>query len=108
LYHGPSIYPVHVCPFVYPRGWGLPRWVIGAVLPPVFLASLTITVTENVLGLPPPQPAFNGWRYGPDLLLVNSNTGEVVDVVYGAFTKAYNNAAGQPRTKGSVLPFRSP
>src|SRR5215472_10583137 len=39
VYQGRPFNPVHVAPFVYPRGWTYRRWVIGAVLPPVFLAS---------------------------------------------------------------------
>jgi len=85
VYQGHPFNPVHVAPFVYPRGWGYRRWVIGAVLPPVFLASAYYYSDWNVLGLPPPQPGFQWVRYGPDLLLVNVITGEVVDVVYGAF-----------------------
>src|SRR5262245_55526845 len=37
VYHGRPFNPVHVAPFVYPRGWGYRRWAIGAVLPPLFL-----------------------------------------------------------------------
>ena len=85
VYHGRPFNPVHVAPFVYPRGWGYRRWVIGAVLPPVLLASAYYYSDWAALGLPPPQPGFEWVRYGPDLLLVDVTTGEVVDVVYGAF-----------------------
>jgi Ni/Co efflux regulator RcnB len=37
------------------------------------------------LGLPPPEPGFQWVQYGPDLLLVNVATGQVVDVAYGVF-----------------------
>jgi len=84
-YHGHPFNPVHVAPFVYPRGWGYWRWVIGAVLPPLFLASAYYYSGWAALGLPPPQPGFQWVRYGPDLLLVNVTTGQVVDTVYGAF-----------------------
>jgi hypothetical protein len=85
VYHGRPFNPVHVAPFVYPRGWGYRRWVIGAVLPPLFLASAYYYSGWAALGLPPPQPGFQWMRYGPDLLLVNVTSGEVVDTVYGAF-----------------------
>jgi len=85
VYHGRPFNPVHVAPFVYPRGWTYRRWVIGAVLPPVFLASAYYYSDWAALGLPPPEPGFQWVRYGPDLLLVDEGTGEVVDVLYGAF-----------------------
>ena len=84
-YHGRPFNPVRVAPFVYPRGWAYRRWAIGAVLPPVFLASAYYYSDWAALGLPPPQPGFQWVRYGPDLLLVDVITGQVVDVVYGAF-----------------------
>ena len=37
------------------------------------------------LGLAPPEPGFQWVRYGPDLLLVNVTTGQVVDVAYDVF-----------------------
>jgi Ni/Co efflux regulator RcnB len=85
VYHGSPFNPVHVAPFVYPRGWAYRRWVIGAVLPPLFLAPAYYYSGWADLGLPPPQPGFQWVRYGPDLLLVDLTTGEVVDTVYGAF-----------------------
>jgi hypothetical protein len=39
LYRGRPFNRVHVAPFVYPPGWAYRRWVIGAVLPTLFLAS---------------------------------------------------------------------
>jgi hypothetical protein len=85
LYHGRPFNRVHLAPFVYPPGWAYRRWVIGAVLPPLFLASAYYYSDWAALGVPPPQPGFQWVRYGPDLLLVNVATGQVVDTVYGAF-----------------------
>jgi Ni/Co efflux regulator RcnB len=85
LYHGRPFNRVHLAPFIYPRGWAYRRWVIGAVLPPLFLGPAYYYDGWAALGLPPPQPGFQWVRYGPDLLLVNVATGQVVDTVYGAF-----------------------
>jgi len=85
MYHGRPFNPIHAAPFVYPRGWAYRRWVIGATLPPLFLAPPYYYPGWATLGLPPPRPGFQWVRYGPDLLLVNIGTGQVVDVVYGAF-----------------------
>ena len=84
-YHGHPFNRVHLAPFVYPPGWGYRRWGIGMVLPPLFLAPAYFYADWATLGLPPPQPGFQWVRYGPDLVLVNVATGQIVDVVYGAF-----------------------
>jgi hypothetical protein len=85
LYHGRPFNPVHLAPFVYPRGWAYRRWAIGAVLPPLFVVPAYYYSGWAALGLPPPQPGFQWVRYGPDLLLVNVTTGQVVETVYSTF-----------------------
>lgn len=84
-FHGHAFNRVHLAPFVYPRGWGYRRWAIGLVLPPLFLVPDYYYTDWAALGLPPPDPGFEWVRYGPDLLLVNVATGQIVDVIYGAF-----------------------
>jgi Nickel/cobalt transporter regulator len=84
-YHGRAFDRVHLSPFVYPAGFAYQRWVVGGILPPVFLASAYFYADYATLGLPPPEPGFQWVRYGPDLLLVNVGTGQVVDVIYDAF-----------------------
>jgi hypothetical protein len=85
-YRGHPFNRVHLSPFVYPHGWGYRRWGIGMILPPLFLAPAYYYADWAAMGLPPPDPGFQWVRYGDDLLLVNVNTGEVVDVIYGAFS----------------------
>lgn len=85
IFRGRPFNPVHIAPFVYPHGWAYRRWVIGATLPGLFLVPAYYYAEWAALGLPPPDPGFQWVRYGPDLLLVNVATGQVVDVVYGAF-----------------------
>ncbi len=84
-WHGRNFNRVHLAPFVYPNGWGYRRWGIGMVLPPLFLVPAYYYADWATMGLPPPDPGFQWVRYGPDLLLVNVTTGQVVDVIYGAF-----------------------
>lgn len=84
-YRGRMISRVRVAPFIYPQGHSYRRWVVGGVLPPIFLVSAYFYADWATLGLAPPEPGFQWVRYGPDLLLVNTDTGAVVDVVYGAF-----------------------
>jgi hypothetical protein len=84
-YHGHMFNRVHIAPFIYPHGWGYRRWAIGLVLPPIFLAQDYYYADWSGLGLEPPPPGFQWVRYGPDLLLVNVATGQITDVIYGAF-----------------------
>ena len=86
VFHGHPINRVHFArPWVYPRGWGYRRWAVGAVLPALFLAPAYYYSGWADVGLSPPPPGFQWVQYGPDLLLVNVTTGEVVDVAYGVF-----------------------
>lgn len=86
VFHGHPINRVHFArPWVYPPGWGYRRWAVGAVLPALFLAPAYYYANWADVGLSPPPPGFQWVQYGPDLLLVNVTTGEVVDVAYGVF-----------------------
>ena len=79
-YRGHMISRVHLAPFIYPNGWAT-----GMMLPPLFLAPAYFYADWAALGVTAPPPGFQWVRYGPDLLLVNVTTGEVVDTVYDAF-----------------------
>jgi Nickel/cobalt transporter regulator len=74
-------------PWVYPPGYGYRLWAVGAILPPLFWAANSPYYYGGWadLGLPPPDPGYQYIQYGPDLLLVNVATGEVVQVFPGAF-----------------------
>jgi hypothetical protein len=106
--HGPVGGPVHVVahppwmfnghsyawhpvpyphPWAYPPGYAYQLWAVGAVLPELFWRTPTYYYTGwDAMGLPPPDPGFQYVQYGPDLLLVNVATGEVVQVFPGAFS----------------------
>jgi hypothetical protein len=90
VFHGHSYawHPVHFPhPWVYPPGFAYRLWVVGAILPPIFWSTPTYYYTGWAdMGLPPPDPGFQYVEYGPDLLLVNVATGEVVQVFPGAFS----------------------
>jgi len=89
VFHGHPFawHPVHYPhPWVYPQGYGYRLWGVGAILPPLFWQRPTYYYTGWAeMGLPPPDPGFQYIEYGPDLLLVNVATGEVVQVFPGAF-----------------------
>jgi Ni/Co efflux regulator RcnB len=84
-YHGRDFDRVHIAPFAYPPGWSYRRWAVGAMLPPIFLARDYFYADWMTLGLEPPPPGCEWVRYGPDLLLVDVSTGQVIDVAYDVF-----------------------
>jgi Nickel/cobalt transporter regulator len=84
-FHGHDFARVHVHPFIYPHGWAYRQWAVGAVLPPLFLTPDYFYPEWAQLGLEPPPPGAQWVRYGPDLLLVDVSTGQVIDTAYGVF-----------------------
>jgi hypothetical protein len=90
VFHGHPFawHPVHFAhPWVYPPGYAYRLWGVGAILPPLFWREPTYYYAGWAdMGLPPPDPGFQYVQYGPDLLLVNVATGEVVQVFPGAFS----------------------
>jgi Nickel/cobalt transporter regulator len=84
-YRGHPFNRVHLSPFAYPPGYAYQRWAVGGVLPPLFLVPAYYYADWATLGLTPPPPGAQWVRYGPDLLLVDTTSGQVLDVVYGAF-----------------------
>ena len=90
VFHG---HPYAWHPVRYPRPWAYPAgyryrlWAVGAILPAIFWSTPTYYYTDwDAMGLPPPDPGFQYVQYGPDLLLVNVATGEVIQVFPGAFS----------------------
>jgi hypothetical protein len=84
-FHGHDFQRVHIHPFIYPNGWAYRQWAVGAVLPPLFLTPDYYYPEWAQLGLEPPPPGAQWVRYGPDLLLVDTTTGQVIDTAYGVF-----------------------
>jgi len=85
FYHGRSFSSFRAAPFYYPGGWGYRRWDVGQVLPGLFLTQSYFIGNWAAYGLGPPPPGLEWVRYGPDALLVNVYTGQIVDTVYGVF-----------------------
>jgi len=85
FYHGRSFTSFRAAPFYYPGGWGYRRWAVGQFLPGLFLNQTYFIGNWGAYGLGPPPPGLEWVRYGPDALLVNVYTGQVVDTVYGVF-----------------------
>jgi len=69
----------------WPRGFSYQRWTYGQFLPSIFFGqdSWLYDYGDYGLGYPPPGTAWV--RYGPDALLIDRYTGQIVEVVYGVF-----------------------
>ena len=85
MFRGHPFNRVHLSPFAYPPGYAYRRWEAGGVLPPLFLVPAYYYTDWATLGLEPPPPGAQWVRYGPDLLLVDVSSGQVLDVAYGVF-----------------------
>ena len=71
-------------PYRYPYNWGYRSWRVGERLPYLFLSDAYFIEFEPY-ALPRPPYGYRWVRFGPDVLLVNVYTGEIVDVVYDIF-----------------------
>ncbi|HEX3700197.1 MAG TPA: RcnB family protein, partial [Phenylobacterium sp.] len=85
---GHSFSPFRADRYRWPRGHSYRTYVLHERLPRVFWVHDYYISDWSFYGLYAP-PRHNQWiRYGPDLLLVNLETGLIVDVVQGVFLDA--------------------
>jgi Ni/Co efflux regulator RcnB len=68
-----------------PFGWNYRRWSIGSYLYPSYFRSSFWLNDPWQYRLPPAYGPYRWVRYWNDALLVNTYTGEVVDVIHGFF-----------------------
>jgi Ni/Co efflux regulator RcnB len=68
-----------------PAGWRYQRWAIGAVLPSLYWSNSYWIGDYNDYGLDNPPPGTVWVRYGDDALLIDRDSGEVIQVIYGIF-----------------------
>jgi Ni/Co efflux regulator RcnB len=68
-----------------PSGYRYQRWNYGQRLPTAYYASTFWLSNFIAYGLFAPPPDAVWVRYGPDALLVDRYTGEIISVEYGAF-----------------------
>jgi Ni/Co efflux regulator RcnB len=85
VYQGRRFGAFQVGRYRWPRGYDYRRYGIGYRLPRMFWLPDYYILDYADYGLPPPGEGLQWIRYGPDMLLVNIYSGEVVDAVYGAF-----------------------
>jgi Ni/Co efflux regulator RcnB len=76
---------VHGPVFRYPPGYAYRRWTVGAFLPALFFSATYFYDDWRRLGIEPPPPGRRWVRYGSDLVLVNTRTRRIEDVIYNVF-----------------------
>ena len=71
--------------FRWPRGFDYRRYSYGQYLPQAFFGQDYWIYDYSDYGLPYPPPGTAWVRYGPDAMLVDRDSGEIIQVVYGVF-----------------------
>ena len=75
----------HWKPYVRPHGWYSHRWVFGERLPFFFWTHDYWLTDWWMFGLPIPPFGCEWVRVGDDAILIDTRTGEILQVVYGVF-----------------------
>ncbi len=75
----------HVGPYHPPRDWAYRRWGYGQVFPRAFWGPDYFLADYWLFGLEVPPSGYEWVRNGPDALLIDTNTGEILQVEYGVF-----------------------
>ena len=68
-----------------PSGWYYRRWAYGETLPSLFWAQNYWLTSWWMFDLAVPPYGYEWVRYGDDALLVNVDTGQILQVDYGVF-----------------------
>lgn len=72
-------------PYAAPADWRYRQWRFGEILPAPFWAERYRIADFWLFGLDVPPAGFEWVRYGPDAILIDVGTGEVIQVDYGLF-----------------------
>jgi len=72
-------------PYHRPRGWVAHHWGYGEILPRAYWASEYILSDYWLFALEVPPAGYEWVRDGNDALLINTDTGEILQVEYGVF-----------------------
>jgi Ni/Co efflux regulator RcnB len=68
-----------------PRGYAYRRWNYGERLPSIYFVRDYWITDYDDYGLQAPPYGYVWVRFGPDAILIDQNSGEIVEVVYGQF-----------------------
>ncbi len=75
----------HIGPYHRPPGWRDHRWGYGEILPRAFWAPQYVLADYWLFALEVPPAGYEWVRYGGDAVLVNTESGEILQVEYGVF-----------------------
>ena len=75
----------HIGPYRRPPGWTAHRWGYGEILPRAYWAPQYLIGDYWLFGLEIPPVGYEWVRDGNDALLIDTSTGEILQVEYGAF-----------------------
>lgn len=75
----------HIGPYRRPAGWTAHRWAYGEILPRAYWAPQYLIGDYWLFGLEVPPVGYEWVRDGNDALLIDVNTGEILQVEYGVF-----------------------
>lgn len=75
----------HIGPYHRPPGWTAHRWGFGEILPRAYWAPEFILADYWLFALEVPPAGYEWVRDGNDALLINTGSGEILQVEYGVF-----------------------
>jgi Ni/Co efflux regulator RcnB len=75
----------HVGPYHRPSGWSAHTWGYGQILPRAYWTSQYILADYWLFALEVPPAGYEWVRDGSDALLINTDSGEILQVEYGVF-----------------------
>ena len=87
VYHDQSFARFRVPPYRWPPHLHYARCVVGGHFPLALLITDYIILDWMDYGLTEPADGYQWVRYGPDLVLVDADTGQIVEVIYGVFAE---------------------
>jgi Ni/Co efflux regulator RcnB len=75
----------HIGPYHRPPGWAAHRWAFGQILPRAYWGPSYLIADYWLFALEVPPAGYEWVRDDTDALLVNTSSGEILQVEYGAF-----------------------
>jgi Ni/Co efflux regulator RcnB len=75
----------HVGPYHQPAGWAAHSWAYGQILPRAYWTSQYLLSDYWLFSLEVPPAGYEWVRDGSDALLINVDSGEILQVEYGVF-----------------------
>ena len=75
----------HIGPFHPPGGWTPHQWAYGQILPRAYWGAQYLLADYWLFALEVPPSGYEWVRDGNDAILVNTDSGEILQVEYGVF-----------------------